>query len=182
MRDMNARVRQLARRQDGFGMPELLLAMVVLIIGVFAVFGLFASGVVTLERASRIATASAIADSQIEQFRTVRYEVIGLTAAALGSADSTYTGDPAYRAPGTNLVNEAVTTGTSSYVPTESVTGADGKPYRVDVYITWQSTSSGGGSTTGRNVKLVTVVVRDGTTLTKVWNRATSSFDQTTGS
>lgn len=64
-------------------------------------------------------------------------------------------------------------------VPTKTVTGADGKSYRVDTFITWQLVASSGG-TTGRNVKLVTIVVRDPTT-NRVYARDSSSFDEATG-
>jgi Tfp pilus assembly protein PilV len=178
---MTARLRTLARREDGFGMPELLLAMTILVVGVFAVFGLFSSGVITLRRASTVATTSSLADAQLENFRAVRFETIGLTSAAVSGAGATYQGDAAYLAPGTNLVNQAVTLTSSTYSPTQTLTAPDGRSYRVDTYITWQATSSGSGTTTGRNVKLVTIVVRDTTTPTKVWARVASAFDQTTG-
>jgi Tfp pilus assembly protein PilV len=63
--------------------------------------------------------------------------------------------------------------------PTETVTGADNKSYRVDTFITWQLVTSSAG-TTGRNAKLVTIVVRDPSTL-RVYARATSSFEEATG-
>ncbi len=68
----------------------------------------------------------------------------------------------------------------TTLVPTMTVTGADGRSYRVDTYATWRSIQ-GLGSTTGRQVKLMTVVVRDSSSPTKVWTRASSSFDEATG-
>ncbi|HET9545286.1 MAG TPA: hypothetical protein VFO88_06890, partial [Gaiellaceae bacterium] len=64
-------------------------------------------------------------------------------------------------------------------VPTEQVTGADGRPYRVDTYITWKAITSQAG-VAGRNVKLVTIVVRDAAT-NRIYARVSSSFDQLTG-
>ena len=52
---------------------------------------------------------------------------------------------------------------------------ANNKNYRVDTYVTWQTVGA------GRQVKLVTVVVRDGTDTSKVWARAASAFDRSTG-
>ena len=65
-------------------------------------------------------------------------------------------------------------------VPTRNVTGADGKSYRMDTYITWQLVTSASG-TSGRNAKLITLVVRDQSTPSKVYARVSSSFDQATG-
>jgi hypothetical protein len=55
------------------------------------------------------------------------------------------------------------------------VTGADGKPYRIDTYIV--STTPTGG----RPLKKVTVVVRDYNNLTLTFARQVSTFDQSTG-
>jgi hypothetical protein len=60
-------------------------------------------------------------------------------------------------------------------VPVQTLTGADGESYRVDTYITWQVVGS------GRGVKLVTIVVRDGDDVNKTWARTASSFDESTG-
>jgi Tfp pilus assembly protein PilV len=172
-----------ARAEDGFGMLELVLAMTMLVVGVFAVFGMFSSGVLTIKRASTISTASVLADAQMENFRAVRYETIAMTSASVTGADTTYKTDSAYKAPGTNLVNEAVTATGASYLPTQTVTGADNEQYRVDTYITWIPIANGGSpSTAGRNVKLVTIVVRDTDSPYRVWSRVSSSFDQATGS
>ncbi len=67
----------------------------------------------------------------------------------------------------------------TNIVPTTTVTGADGRSYRVDTYATWRTVAA--GSATGRQVKLLTVVVRDAASPAKVWARASSSFDEATG-
>jgi hypothetical protein len=64
-------------------------------------------------------------------------------------------------------------------VPTKTVTGADGRSYRVDTYITWKAITNSNG-TTGRDAKLVTIVVRDSTT-SRVFARVSSTFDLSTG-
>jgi len=63
--------------------------------------------------------------------------------------------------------------------PTETVTGADDRSYRVDTYITWQLVQNSAGLA-GRNAKRVTIVVRNPTT-NQVYARATSTFDEATG-
>jgi Tfp pilus assembly protein PilV len=55
-----------ARDESGFGMLELLMAMVMLNVGILAVVGAFSSGNVALARASRISTAAALANKQME--------------------------------------------------------------------------------------------------------------------
>jgi hypothetical protein len=65
-------------------------------------------------------------------------------------------------------------------VPTKTVSGADGRSYRVDTYVTWKQIA-GSGTTTGRLVKLVTVVVRSNTSPYRQWARLSSSFDLSTG-
>lgn len=176
------RTRQLcarSREEGGFGLIELLIAMTVMLIGIFAIFAMFESGIRQIRRASDVTTSAAIGDAQMEQFRAVRYDVIGLTSAAIAAADPTYTGDTAYMAPGTNQPNQAVTLASSSYSPVQTITGADGLSYRVDTFITWQSVQTSGGTPyTGRAVKLVTIVVRKGST---TMARIASSFDQSTG-
>jgi type II secretory pathway pseudopilin PulG len=67
----------------------------------------------------------------------------------------------------------------TTWHPTETVTGADDRSYRVDTFITWQLVQSSAG-TTGRNAKRVTIVVRNPTT-NQVYARATSTFDEATG-
>jgi hypothetical protein len=67
-------------------------------------------------------------------------------------------------------------------VPTQSsVTGADGRAYRVDTYITWLTAFTSGGAAAGRVQKLVTVVVRDASAPHREWARLSSSFDESTG-
>jgi prepilin-type N-terminal cleavage/methylation domain-containing protein len=178
---VSLRARTLAarsREQDGFGLIELLIAMTVMLVGVLAIFAMFESGLRQLTRASNVTTAAALADSEMENYRAVLYTAIGMTQTALDAADPTYNGDTAYRAGGTNQPNEAVTLGSSSYSPVQTLTGADGRSYRVDTYITWASVQVSGGTFSGRAVKQVTIAVsRNGGELARV----TSSFDQSTG-
>lgn len=160
--------------EDGFGLIELLIAMMVLAIGILAIFAMFESGIRSITRASTVTTAGALADSEMENYRAVRYDVIGLPDALVTAAATPYASDPAYQATATSRVDVA-SCGTLPCVPVQTVTGADGRSYRVDTYVTWQTVGA------GRGVKLVTIVVRDGTNPTKVWARTASSFDQSTG-
>jgi Tfp pilus assembly protein PilV len=168
-----ARVRSV-RDESGFGLIELLIAMVVLNIGILAIVAAFNAGIITLSRASRVTTAGVLADQQMELYRAITYDSIRLAAATI-PASAPYTSDPAYSA-------SQITTPTCSGPPypdecnaSRTVTGGDNKPYRLDTYIV-QATPSG-----GRPVKQVTIVVRDEGNLSRVYVRQASSFDQSTG-
>jgi Tfp pilus assembly protein PilV len=168
-----ARVRA-SRDESGFGLIELLIAMVVLNIGILAIVAAFNAGIITLNRASRVTTAGVLADQQMELYRAITYDSIRLAAATIPGG-APYTSDPAYSA-------SQITTPTCSGPPypnecnaSRTVTGGDNKPYRLDTYIV-QTTPSG-----GRPVKQVTIVVRDEGNLSRVYVRQASSFDQSTG-
>ena len=66
------------RDEQGFGLVELLAAMMVLMIGILALFAMFESGIRTIKRASTVTTAGALADREMENFRAIRYDSIGL--------------------------------------------------------------------------------------------------------
>src|SRR6185312_5740342 len=106
-------VRVRLRSEQGFGLIELLMAMVMLNIGILAVVAAFNSGIFALNRASRVTTASALADSRPNS--------------TSGEVTTTCSGSP--------LPNECL--------PSRSVTGADRKPYRVDTYITSSTPTGG---------------------------------------
>jgi len=168
------------RSEAGFGLVELLIALVILAVGVLATIGVFESSLLHLGRAAKVSTATAVGEQEMEDFRAVKFDAIGLAPAAFATAaaDTTYTGDSACA--GTCAVSgsaegQTVTVAGSTFVPTQTLTGADGKQYRVDTYILWQSIP------TGRPVKDITVVVRDLSNPTKTWARVISSFEKSTG-
>ena len=164
-------VRAVVRRDGGFGLVELLIAMAMLNIGLLAVVAAFSSGIVSINRAGKITTAAVIADGQMELYRALTYNAVQLDPATIPGTVP-YTSDVAY--------NASQVTGTCTGTPPEcnasrQTTGADGKQYRVDTYIV-SVTPTG-----GRPVKKVTVVVRDYNNLTLTYARQVSTFDQSTG-
>ena len=170
------------RSERGFGLIELLMAMVMLNIGILAIVAAFQSGMFALNRASKISTASALADSQMELYRAITYSSIALDATALGSVDNTYKCDSALGASCPNSTSSEVTATCSGSplpnecVPSRTVTGADRKTYRVDSYVVMTTPAN------GRPLKVVTVVVRDGNALSaRPYARITSTFDASTG-
>ena len=196
---MSLRVRTYTRArasdQAGFGMIELLIAMTVMSVGILAVFAIFQSALVHTRRASTISTTAALADTEMENYRAVKYETIGLAEADVEAADATYADDSAFRAISTpeNELDSTVVmaacpaTPCTESVPTKTASGADGRSYRIDTYVTWQTVAASdpdaGGplaAPTGRNVKLLTIVVRDEATA-RTYARVVSSFDESTG-
>jgi type IV pilus assembly protein PilV len=238
-------VRRALRRllsDGGFSLVELIIAMMILNIGLAALLSALVSSATTIRRAGRTATASTLADAQVELYRALTYPAIALDSTAVAATDSTYTGDAALSgtsdittttgcttslgsavtasttpqtatpasmttiAPGTALtidrgtasaetVNVTATTATTitavftkshsagaavllpQCTPSRTVTGPDHLSYRVDTYVTAHTPPS------GRAGKLVTVVVRDGTSpATTTYVRQSTAFDQSTGS
>jgi prepilin-type N-terminal cleavage/methylation domain-containing protein len=161
--------------QDGFGLVELLIALTLLAVGILALFAMFESGIRSATRASTVTTAGALADREMENFRAIEYSAIGLPASLMDAAPTPYLSDSAYSAAGRVELPACGTSPCTTKVPVQTMTGADGRSYRVDTYVTWQTVTS------GRDVKLVTIVVRDASDVNKTWARTASSFDQSTG-
>jgi Tfp pilus assembly protein PilV len=185
-------VRLRLRSEDGFGLIELMMAMVMLNIGILAIVASFNSGAVALRRASHVSTASALADKQMEGYRALVYSQIGLDTGQIGGLDSTYKCDAVLGGSCPNAV-ASCSTGTcadgtvptlacgsaAQCLATRTVTGSnspDAYPYRIDSYILYAT------QTSGRQLKQITVVVRDGNTPSKTFTRLTSTFDQTVSS
>ena len=175
MRRLATRAR--TRGESGFGLVEILIAMTVLAVGILALFAMFESGIRQLSRASSISTASALADREMESYVAMRYDSIGLPDSLVTSAASPYSSDSAYNSNAASRVNVAAcgTAPCTTKVPVQTLTGADNRSYRVDTYVTWDSVTG------GRNVKRVTIVVRDGSNTSKTWARTSSTFDASTG-
>src|SRR3954447_17543521 len=62
-------LRRLARSEAGFGLVELLIAMVVLSIGITAIVAGYSSAILAVNRAKSTTTAGTIADQKMEMYR-----------------------------------------------------------------------------------------------------------------
>ena len=171
--------------EAGFGLVELLIAMVILQIALLALVGAFGAGSVALSRASRANTAQALANQQMELYRSMTYDPIGLDTANAPTTGM-YVSDtsvcPAAQTPVCGNTGPRNNPNTSSWSCTaasgatsvsfyysanginpcdahRTVSGAgspDGLTYYVDTYI--KLTAS---TTTQRALKQISVVVRD---------------------
>ena len=68
--------------EAGFGLIELLISMVILQIALLAIIGAFGAGAVALGRAGLVNTAAVLADTQMELYRSMPYDAIGLDTAS----------------------------------------------------------------------------------------------------
>jgi prepilin-type N-terminal cleavage/methylation domain-containing protein len=165
--------------EAGFGLIELLVAMMILSVGLLALVAGFSSGGTAIRNASKVSTATALADSQMEAYRAIRYGMIALETSSVTLADgnSTYASDPARRGGQTMAVTA---TCTSPILDTckarRTAQGPDGRPYLVDTYVFSETPVSG-----SRPVKSVTIVVRSSVSPYKAYVRAQSTFDCSTG-
>jgi type II secretory pathway pseudopilin PulG len=158
-------------------MMELLLALTILNIGLLALVASLNAGVVAVKRASETATAASLADKQMELYRAIRYSALQLDFDSVNATDATYRSDPVL---GGNVALDITTTTDCSGVPdycnpSRTVLGADRKQYRVDSYVTWSTPTS------GRQLKLVTVVIRRPQSPYQTLARQQSTFDESTG-
>ena len=176
---MRTRLRLRLRQEGGFGLIELLMAITILNIGILAIVAAFNSGIVTLRRSSMVATASVLADQQMELYRAVTWSQISLDSSALATVDTTYLCDAALGGscpnPASSEVQATCSPVTNQCTPSRSLVGPDRHKYRVDTYIL-----SDHPAASSRTVRKVTVVVRDGQRLSKVLARETSTFDCST--
>jgi len=172
------------RSDDGFGLIELLIAMVMLNIGILALVAAFQSGAMALKRASKISNASTLADGQMELYRSLPYTPLMLDTGAVGSTDNTYRCDSTLGTACPNTTSSLVT-GTcitplpDPCKPTRLVKGPDQYTYRIDTYIVaYTSPTSGGVSS--REERKITTVVRDSAQLSRVLAREISTYDRAT--
>jgi Tfp pilus assembly protein PilV len=76
LRSSRSRLKAKFRNEDGIGLIELLIALLVLNVGIFATLGAFTSAATTIRRASHVSTAAAVADRYMECFRDAAYSSI----------------------------------------------------------------------------------------------------------
>lgn len=178
-------------------MIELIVAMVIMNVALLAILAGFSSGAVATGRASKIGTATVIANQQMELYRAALYDPIGLDTASTPMTGSYVTDTSCVTGGATTCSNAAPTSGWSCTAtsgstsvsalysanginpctPSRTVTGPDGRSYRVDTYIRAVVATA-----TQRATKIVTVIVRDGSaTSARALARAASTFDCSTG-
>lgn len=163
-------------------MMELLIGMVFLAIAVGAMLTVFASSLISLRNAGVEGTALTLAESQMENYKTLPYAEMMLSSTTVpGGSDvySTASSQDATIPSSSGIVTGGTTSAGSCTAPTrplvecavQTVTGPDGRPYRIDTYVH----ESGG-------LKSVTVITRvfENGVVGRVKARATTAFDPAT--
>src|SRR5215207_8180123 len=151
--------------------------MVMLNVGFLALVAAFQSGAVALKRASKISTASTLADAQMELYRALPYNQLVLDAGAVGSTYTTYRCDQVLGTSCPNPTTSLVTATCASpiadnCVPSRTVSGPDQYTYRIDSYIVaYTVPPSGSPPVSAREELKITVVIRDGAQPSKILAR-----------
>ena len=195
--------------EKGQGMIELILAAVLITVALLALMASYDSAFVSLHKSARTNAAAALAESQLELYSAVYGDTsktttttggttttitlpladVGLSSSLLTTAkanDAFYATDEASLTPsGSDVTSASCTTSLAQCKPVQTVTGIDGKSYRVETFIrdvsqsltctTASTTTTCGTSALERDV---TVIVRDPNTsgTPKVYT-ATAAFD-----
>jgi type II secretory pathway pseudopilin PulG len=80
-------VRVRLRSEGGFGLIELLMAMVMLNVGILALVATFQSGALAIGRSAYSSNATVVADKTMEVYRALQNKAIYLSAPASGGSD-----------------------------------------------------------------------------------------------
>jgi prepilin-type N-terminal cleavage/methylation domain-containing protein len=136
---------RLRNDEDGFGLIELSMAMMILTIALLVLVAGYDSAAVSLHDSAEKTVASSLADAQIELYNALPYASIGLDQTRLagietsGGAgyDSRYVSDEAAL---DNAANASDTTiancgSTPQCLPIQTVTGSDHRSYRIETFI-----------------------------------------------
>jgi Tfp pilus assembly protein PilV len=144
------RLRARLRDEEGIGLIELMMALLVLNIGIFATLAAFTSGALTLRRASHASTAAAIADKYMESYRNSSYSSIPPASCATPVSSAS------------------------------NVTGADSLTYTLAVNASCGSQMSTGTYKGSTAVKIVTLTVKGPNPSTQVLDTSSSTFSECT--
>jgi len=168
------------RAEHGFGLVELLIAMLIMNVALLTILGAFTAGATAVRQASRVSTAATLADAQMELYRALTYSAIALDPSTIPTT-TPYTSDTSYSATQITATCSGAVSTHNECNASRTLTGPDHGSYEIDTYIVTYN-SSNGGPTNGRDGKLVTVVVRDASNLTATpFAREQTSFDASTG-
>lgn len=117
------RLGTLVRREDGFGMLEVVIAMLVLNIGIFAVLSGFTSGYSAMKWSKQTTSGAVLVDQQMERMRALNFNSVCISTTSTGT---TYTGS----APEGTAVPTCSTSDPAMVAVRNSATGPDGVGYR----------------------------------------------------
>jgi Tfp pilus assembly protein PilV len=181
-------VKSRACGENGFGLIELLIAMVMLNVGILAIVAAFNSGIVSLARSSHISTATALADQQMELYRAQTYGCIYLSSGTIPGSGLYVTAGTSEGFYNASQITAPQPSGNASCASPDAtatnaqriISGPDHHGYEIDTYIV--TCAVGSCAPAGARAELlVSIAVRDSLT-GHTWAREQSKFDQSTGS
>ena len=177
---LRARIQE---EESGFGIVELVVAVVVITVALLAIAAAFETGVISIRAAANRTVAAKLANAQVERYAALAYTSIGLDATTFTNTtisghqlyDSTYVSD--------ETALNAATSGTDATIsgcgsaaqclPVQTVTGTDNKNYKLETFI--RDVVSFGAWTE----RIVTVIVRNpNVSGTPEIYRLTAGFDK----
>ncbi len=155
---------------------ELLISLTFLTVAVGALLAVFVSSASSLRHVSIEGNALALADKQMETFKTVAFPSIAIDTTTLPPSSDVYVTSPASNL--TSSQQAAITSGQRSggITPaTQTVTGPDNRTYRIDSYVYDNPTGSGYEQYVQATVAVRSVI---GGTVGPVRAQVTSAFNQ----
>ena len=148
------------RSESGFLTIELMTAMVIITVAVLGLMAAYEQSWFSLHSSAKSSAAGQLAENQLELYASLPYASIGLDATTLTStksSDTNYSSDES-ALPGSGSDVTISSCGSSARCsPVQTLTGSDGKSYKLETFIRSLTNNSASGWTE----KVVTVVVRD---------------------
>lgn len=148
------------RSESGFLTIELMTAIVVITIAVLGLMAAYTQSFFSLHHSAKSSAAGQLAGNQLELYASLPYASIGLDSTTLTSTkatDTNYSSDES-ALPGSGSDVTISSCGSSARCsPVQTLTGSDGKSYKLETFIRSLTNNSASGWTE----KVVTVVVRD---------------------
>ncbi len=163
-----------SRAESGSMLIELLITMTFISVAIGALLAVYASTTISLRNSSISGNATTLVDTQMETFKTLPYAAIAIDQTTVPGGSDAYVTTPP-----TNLTTgqqAAISTGQrvgGTYAATQTLTGPDGRSYRVDTYAFPLTPTGGQGGVQ------ITVAARSITagTLGPIRAQVTSAFD-----
>jgi len=167
---------RIVKEEAGVGLVELAIAIAVINVAIMAMFAMFQAGGLAILRAARTSNASVVAEKQMELYRGMLYADIRLNDGLVASADATHTAASEWVSASTQKTSATCANTNAWCKPVQtSVTGPDGRAYRIDTYVVDTTVTS------GRLGKKVTVNVSLASNTSKVLAKLDGTFDLATG-
>jgi hypothetical protein len=143
MSSFSRRIASRLRSQKGSMLIELVISMTFLAVAVGALITVYASSILSLRHASVEGNAMTLADKQMETFRTLPYNGLGIDTSTIPGSGLYVSSPP----PNLTATQQAsITSGqlNGGTVPaTQTVTGPDNRTYEIDTYVFKTPAASG---------------------------------------